>query len=216
VAKTINDNENNALFRNDLAPGNHWLEVNCTGVASNRSAIGARVRVYARMGGRPVRQLRVVEGQSGYCGQNLRLHFGLLDAAVVDSVRVDWPSGATDLLTSVAPNRLLSVREGEGTSGAAIPTRLRLGTPVTAVPNPFTASTRIRYSLTADGEARLGIFAADGRLVRRLVPGWQRAGARSIPWGGTDDSGRPLPAGVYICRVEGGGGMATGRVQKVK
>ena len=56
-------------------PGsNHWLKVKLTGTVSNRSAIGARVRIKAMIGGVPVWQTREVSSQSGYCGQNSLTH----------------------------------------------------------------------------------------------------------------------------------------------
>jgi hypothetical protein len=53
-------------------------------------------------------------GGSFISGNDLRLHFGLGDHTVVDSVEIQWPSGAKDLLNSVKPNRILMVREGAG------------------------------------------------------------------------------------------------------
>jgi hypothetical protein len=113
VAKTYSENENNALFRNDYAGGNHWLEVKCSGNPSNRAAIGARIRARAIVGGIPQWQLREISGQSGYCGQSLEAHFGLGDATVIDSLIVLWPSGNTDVFTSVGTNRVLSIVEGD-------------------------------------------------------------------------------------------------------
>ena len=41
----INMNEPPSLLRNDCSTKNNWLKVKCIGTKSNRSAIGARVRV---------------------------------------------------------------------------------------------------------------------------------------------------------------------------
>jgi enediyne biosynthesis protein E4 len=113
LAKTTNEAENNAMYRNDTPAGNHWLEVRCAGVTSNRSGIGTRVFAVTGNGVNRVRQLRVVEGQSGYCGQNLELHFGLGTAAVLETLLVVWPSGTVDLFTGVAADRFLTLTEGE-------------------------------------------------------------------------------------------------------
>ncbi len=102
----------NALYRND-GNGNAWLDVVCSGVRSNRSGIGAKVRVVATIGGQVVRQLREISSQSGlYSQAPLEAHFGLGDAAVVDSLSVEWPSGVRDVWTGVAPRQLLKVTEG--------------------------------------------------------------------------------------------------------
>ena len=111
VAKTFNENENNALYKNENDNGNHWLEVKCIGTSSNRSAIGAKIRIEATLNGHSVRQVREISGQSGYCGQNLIAHIGLGDAAVIDSLIFEWPSGATEIFNDIIPNQILSVTE---------------------------------------------------------------------------------------------------------
>ena len=59
---------------------------------SNRSAIGAQVKVF--WSGQ--QQVQEVSGGSGFCSQNQRrLHFGLGEAAAVDKIVIRWPSGAT-------------------------------------------------------------------------------------------------------------------------
>src|SRR5437762_2979783 len=75
------------LYRNTVAPGRMWVQFELEGAArpgkvggSNRSAIGAEVRVFWKQGqdGQVQEQLQVVSGGSGYAAQNMRrLHFGL-------------------------------------------------------------------------------------------------------------------------------------------
>jgi hypothetical protein len=71
-----------------------------------------------------------------------------------------------------------------------------------ARPNPFNPTTSIRYSLVATGRVRLEIYDARGRLVRTLFdavqpgPRWYAA-----VWNGRDQSGRPVPGGVYFARL---------------
>lgn len=83
-----------ALLRNDLINGNHWAEFTLAGTASNRSAIGARIRIKATIGGSPTWMTREVSAQNTFNGHNeLRVHFGLGNATIIDSVQVEWPSG---------------------------------------------------------------------------------------------------------------------------
>ena len=85
--------------------------VRLIGTRSNRNAIGARVRVTTGQ----VTQIREVQGGGSYLSQNdLRVHVGLGAAAVVDRVEVRWPNGLEEAWTGVAPDRLLTLREGEG------------------------------------------------------------------------------------------------------
>ena len=101
----------NAFYRN-YGNRNNWICIACRGTRSNRSGIGARVRAKARIGGKDVWQLRELSAQSGFFGQNeMRAHFGLGDATVVDSLTVFWPGGSTQTLTDVAPNQYLTITE---------------------------------------------------------------------------------------------------------
>ncbi len=101
-----------AFYRNDVGNANNWISIKCVGTTSNRSGIGAKVRVKAHSGGRDVWQLREIAGQSGFFGQDeMRAHFGLGDAANIDSLQVVWPSGKISVLTDVAPNQFLTITE---------------------------------------------------------------------------------------------------------
>jgi hypothetical protein len=85
------------LYKNTVAPGRHWIEFDLEGQRSNRSAIGAQVRVF--WAGQE--QLQQVSGGSGFCSQNeRRLHFGLGKATAVDRVEIRWPSGIKQILTN--------------------------------------------------------------------------------------------------------------------
>lgn len=101
------------LFRNDTAPGAHWAEFSLRGTTSNRAAIGARVRVLATIGGAPRWQLREVSAQNSFNGQNdLVAHFGLGDAAVIDSLSIEWPSGLHEMADGLAPDGWREIVEG--------------------------------------------------------------------------------------------------------
>jgi len=97
----------NFLYRNN-GNGNNWITLRLVGTASNRSAIGAKVRLKARIGGRIFWQMREISGG----GQNdLRASFGLGNAAHVDTVRIEWPSGAVQEFRNVAAKRFLTIDE---------------------------------------------------------------------------------------------------------
>jgi hypothetical protein len=87
----------------------HWLGVALAGTASNRDALGARVRV--TVGGRVLTQWH--DGKSGYLSQSaLPLYFGLGEATTIQSVEIVWPSGRTQVLISgLTPNTTLRVTE---------------------------------------------------------------------------------------------------------
>ena len=101
-----------SLLRNESRNENNWLMVKCVGTKSNRSAIGARVSVTT---GQRVQIDEVMSGSSYYSQSDLRLHFGLGSADQADKVEVRWPSGETESFDAVKANRLIHVKEGQGT-----------------------------------------------------------------------------------------------------
>ena len=107
----INMNEPPSLLRNDCRSRNNWLKVKCVGTKSNRSAVGARVRVVTGTHS----QMNEVMSGSSYMSQNdFRLHFGLGQARQADLVEVRWPSGLVESFKNVDANQLLVVQEGHG------------------------------------------------------------------------------------------------------
>jgi enediyne biosynthesis protein E4 len=81
----------NSLFRNN-GNDNHWLKVKCVGTYANRAAIGAKVRVKATIFGKEVWQVRQIVGGDSYGATSiLEAHFGLGDAEIIDTVRIEWP-----------------------------------------------------------------------------------------------------------------------------
>ena len=106
----VNLNEPPSLLRNDLTGTGHWIKVRLEGVKSNRSAIGARVLVHA---GEQTQAQAVVSQSSFYSANDLRLHFGLGGAEVVD-IEIYWPNGLHESLRRVRANQLVTVREGAG------------------------------------------------------------------------------------------------------
>ena len=92
---------------------------------------------------------------------------------------------------------------------AALPTVLRLH-PV--FPNPMTQSATCILELPETGPTVLEVFDLRGRRVRTLLNRSMDAGTETMLWDGTDDSGAPVPSGLYVVILK----TATGvRQQKV-
>ncbi|MCC6537962.1 MAG: CRTAC1 family protein [Bryobacterales bacterium] len=108
-AVVMNMGEAPSLLRNGLkAPGRHWVRLKLVGTRSNRTAIGAVVTVEA--GGR--KQTLPVLSQSSFLSQNdLRLHFGLGEAAAIDKVTVVWPDGGKQEFAGLAVDRTVMLEE---------------------------------------------------------------------------------------------------------
>lgn len=101
------------LYHND-GNNNAWLTIKCVGTVSNRSAIGAKVRVKATIGGKRFWQLREITTGDGWAGVPLEAHFGLGDATSVETVRIEWPSGTVQELTNVTADQILQATEPSG------------------------------------------------------------------------------------------------------
>jgi hypothetical protein len=99
------------LFRNDGGNQHNWLRVRVAGSKSNRSGLGATVRVSSASGV----QTQVVRSGSSYASQSeLALTFGLGRDTNVMSVDLQWPSGKTETFKAIAANQVVVVDEARG------------------------------------------------------------------------------------------------------
>jgi hypothetical protein len=95
------------LLRNQAA-GANWLELRAQGKKSNRFGLGARIEITA--GGK--RQVGEVNTAASYLsGNDVRLHFGLGAAKVIERITILWPSGQTQTLLNVNANQILTIEE---------------------------------------------------------------------------------------------------------
>ena len=109
VVTNMHDTPN--LYRLDVLGPRNWITVRLVGVQSNRSAIGARVRLTA--GG--ATQVQEVRGGGSYYSQNdLRPAFGLGSATTADRLEVRWPNGLEEAWEDLSANQIVTLREGTG------------------------------------------------------------------------------------------------------
>ncbi len=99
----------------------NWIKIRAAGTKSNRTGIGARIRVVAQTGspllnakpGSPLTQIEEVRSSNGsYSASDLRIHFGLGEAKRADLVEIRWPSGVVDTWKDLEVNRLYVLEEG--------------------------------------------------------------------------------------------------------
>ncbi len=107
-AVTANQRGPLLLYKNQVSPKNQWIEFQLEGRSSNRSAIGAEVRVFWN----GQEQVQEVSGGSGFCAQNQRrLHFGIGRSTSVDRVEIRWPSGRAQIINSPRLNMIHKIEE---------------------------------------------------------------------------------------------------------
>jgi len=109
------------LFRNELGTDRHFLRLKLTGVKSNRSAIGAKVRL--RTGS--TWQRRDVTSGSSYASQSEQpVTFGLGPHDRAEEIEISWPSGLKQSLRNVPANQFLEIIEGRPPTATGRATRL--------------------------------------------------------------------------------------------
>ena len=105
----MNMNDTPTMLYNSGGNCNNWLGLQLIGVASNRDAIGARVRVLAG----DLDLVREVHRGYGFqAGHDPRLLVGLGQRRRAERVEIRWPSGRLQVLTEPPLRQYLQVREG--------------------------------------------------------------------------------------------------------
>ena len=104
------------LLKNVNADRHHWVELKLVGgPKSPRDAVGATV--YLAANGMRQRQ-DVLSGGSYASSNDQRPHFGIGDATDAGTAEIHWPSGAKETIKLPAVDRIYTVEEGKGITGA--------------------------------------------------------------------------------------------------
>lgn len=97
------------LLENKTDSANHWLKFDLRGKPPNTFAYGARVT--GRSGDRT--WVAEVSPASSYLSSSdPRIHWGLAELTLLESITIRWPSGASQTLTNVPADQILRVVEG--------------------------------------------------------------------------------------------------------
>lgn len=135
---------------------NHWLTVSPIGVVSNRSGVGARVKVITAQG----EQIRdIVSGDGCRYMSTLNAHFGLGAIDAIEQVEIRWPSGIVDVIHAPAVDGTLVVEEGLST--AVLPTAS--AGEIGLFPNPVQDRLSLRGARSTS--VRIRIVDMTGRMV---------------------------------------------------
>lgn len=96
------------IYKNNVTPENKWVTFELEGSTSNRSAIGAEVRLF--WDGR--QQVQMVSGGSGFCSQNQRrLHFGVGKNPQLEKAEIRWPSGKVETIEKPVAGQTYKIKE---------------------------------------------------------------------------------------------------------
>lgn len=105
------DGYRRVLFQN---PGhtNHWIKLKLEGVQSNRSAIGARIKITIQEQGRTRSIYKTVNSGGSFGANPLRQEIGLGQAEQVLSTEILWPSGRSQQFEHLERDSSYFIREG--------------------------------------------------------------------------------------------------------
>lgn len=83
-------------------------------------------------------------------------------------------------------------------------------------PNPVNGSSTIRFELERQGNVRLRIFDAGGRLVRTIMNDQMPAGSHTRVWDGRDGNGRDAASGIYFYELDFEGQRLANKLVQVR
>ncbi|HET9220509.1 MAG TPA: CRTAC1 family protein [Terriglobia bacterium] len=99
------------VLQNDGGNRSNSILVRVVGSSSNHDGIGARLKL--SVGGKTL--VREVKAGSSYLAQNdLRVHFGLGNAAKADRLEIRWPGGPVEVIENIEGNCIVTIRQGDG------------------------------------------------------------------------------------------------------
>ncbi|MCK4415238.1 MAG: right-handed parallel beta-helix repeat-containing protein [Candidatus Eisenbacteria sp.] len=129
---------------------------------------------------------------------------------------VDWTTTTEiDVQSNPWPYYHVTVTDFAGNEGVAASVANSMAAPDPGVrpssyalsrswPNPFRASTTIRFDLPEASLVRLKVLDVNGRLVDVLLDTALPTGRYSVLWSGDDSKGLRVSPGIYFCRLEAG------------
>jgi enediyne biosynthesis protein E4 len=104
-----NIDEEPFYYRSARKSEGRWIRLRLVGTKCNHDGIGAKVTITA--GG--LRQMDEVRSSGSYISSNdIRLHFGLGDAVLVDQVQIKWPDGSVEMRKRLQVNREHVIKQG--------------------------------------------------------------------------------------------------------
>jgi hypothetical protein len=87
---------------------------------------------------------------------------------------------------------------------------------MSAGPNPFSESVRVRFDLPRAGEIELSVLDVRGRRIALVNRGLRDTGTQQVWWDGRASSGRRLPSGIYWLRLEADGDHVDQRLVRTR
>lgn len=193
----INTPDPYQLWVNEEASTNNFVKLKLEGVVSNKEGIGAHIRLFSTTG----MQYQQVYSNTGFLSQDSdKVHFGVGQDELIDSIQITWPTGHIDTHREVIVNQLHRIKEGSEYDSIYIDPSLEISSMVTTAseeesspnlisisPNPTQDVLMMSTEKTIN---QLEIFDISSKLIEKwLLPG-------------DEISIGHLRNGLYILRIE--------------
>jgi photosystem II stability/assembly factor-like uncharacterized protein len=187
-----------------------------------RTTDGGRSWIAQRSTGTPLRALHFTDGRHGWAaGRDVLFHtadgganwsfattptVGKIEAVAFAGDRVGWFVGTEGFILRYEAyagptpvNELIGV--------------VRPAAPCLAMnyPNPFNASTILRYWVGSEGPVRLTVYSAVGQVVSTLIEQTQTVGFHEVRFGGNE-----LPSGTYLYELRAAESATFGRMSLLR
>ena len=103
----------NSFYLNPGQNNNNWISIQLEGVRSNRSAIGAHIKISFSENGVARTVYKDVNSGGSFGASPFRQEIGIGGAIMVDELSIQWPSGnKTQVFKNVSPRQFIKIKEG--------------------------------------------------------------------------------------------------------
>ncbi len=156
------------LFRNDLIIKNHFVNFKLIGTTSNKTGLGARLELKAKIKGKWVTQKREISASNTFMGHNSqRAHFGLGRAGRIDKLTIYWPSGTVDEFNNLRVNQFYTIEEGKPLPNRPVKKKVASSNAeIVLYPNPSKNSVQlITKNIEVVGSIEVKTIDSSGRII---------------------------------------------------
>ncbi|MEP7318449.1 MAG: ASPIC/UnbV domain-containing protein, partial [Panacibacter sp.] len=101
----------NSFYLNPGQNTNNWISLALKGTVSNRSAIGARIKITFKENGISRSVYSDVNSGGSFGCSPLRKEIGIGSAQIIDEINIKWPSGKEQVFKNIKPCRFLKIME---------------------------------------------------------------------------------------------------------
>jgi hypothetical protein len=111
------DRFRNVLFENTTNNANHWIKIKLEGFTANKMAVGARVKIKAKLPDGSFQNFYHTVNTGGSFGSKpLMVSAGLGNAVSIEEIEINWPNvkHTTEIIKNVSMDTVLKIKEGVG------------------------------------------------------------------------------------------------------